>query len=187
MQGGDTQPLPPTQRSLVEQTQQNTVSALHFSYIQCLINHYCAAKRYRDSGWDLPKHLRLLCSMTVHVTAIKMQISVFCNQLQIPMPHQTVRYVQHYPWVIHIPDFKSRIIFSSAALKHIPNMIHNVSKNHRKGIRRKLNLKFHFFFFASKQTHFSFARWQRNWAELETIKCVEKADPEPIRLKLHEN
>lgn len=42
-----------------------------------------------------------------------------------------------------------------------------------------------FLYPASKETHFSFAKWQKNQAELETIKCVEKGDPEPIRLKLY--
>lgn len=92
--------------------------------------------------------------------------------------------LQYSPSVIYIPDFKSRLIFSSVALKHIPNMIHNLSRNHRKGIRREWYLKLHFFFLLTEK-HFSFAKLQRNSAELESIKCVEKADPEPIRLELH--
>lgn len=42
-----------------------------------------------------------------------------------------------------------------------------------------------FLYPASREKHFSFAKWQKNQAELETIKCEEKADPEPTSLKLY--
>jgi len=126
--------------------------------------------------------------MATHRPATKMQIFTFCQKLQSPTLHQAVRYLCKstlFPYCnIHM-ILKSRLVFCSIAPKHIPNLtIHNIPKNHRKGIRREQNPKLHFYP-ASRETHFSFAKRQTYRAELAHIKCVQKAEPEPIRLELH--
>lgn len=90
------QSLPTSQSSPLEQNQHNCILALHFSYIQSLNNHHCAAyiMLYRFYVRSSKAHKEFKCSTTIHITATKMQIHTFCKKLQIPMLHQWDMYAK---------------------------------------------------------------------------------------------